>query len=70
MNKTKEQKLKEIAVEFGYSGLFHTPKNMKEVQEWVELHSPEEKAHLYTVMFMTINFYSGLIAEIKTGYEK
>lgn len=65
MNKTKEVQIKETAIKFGYSGLFHTPSNLKEVQEWIELHSPQEKIHLYTAMQMTANFYAGLIAEMK-----
>ena len=65
MNKTKETAIKETAIQFGYSGLFHTPANLKEVQEWIEEHSPQEKLHLYTAMQMTANFYASLIAQMK-----
>ena len=35
--------------------LFHTPTNITEVQDWIERHNPDERAHLYTSAMMTYN---------------
>jgi len=45
--------------------LFHTPNTVEEIQNWIEGHSAEEKAHLYVVMGMTWNFLADFIN--KTG---
>lgn len=36
-------------------GLFHTPKDWPELQDWIERHSPEERAHLWTAACMAWN---------------
>lgn len=60
----EEQLLKSVAVKYGYSGLFYSPRNMSEIHEWIERHPPSDKAHLYTVLGMTCNFYSSLLAQM------
>ena len=35
--------------------LFHTPKNLDELIDWIERHSIEDRAHLWTVAGMTWN---------------
>jgi len=35
--------------------LFHNPKSITEVEEWIERHNGSEKAHLYTASMMTWN---------------
>jgi hypothetical protein len=44
----KETKLQPV-------GLFRTPDSFKEIEEWIDGHSKEEKAHLYTAAIMTWN---------------
>ncbi len=66
-SKRSDEIMKQLAVKYGYSGLFHTPESTKEIQDWIDLHSPAEQAHLYTVLGMTMNLYSGLIAEMICG---
>ncbi len=65
-----EQLMKSIAVKYGYSGLFYAPKNVSEIYDWIDSHSPEDRAHLYTVVGMTCNFYSGLLAQMIVGSSK
>lgn len=36
-------------------GLYHTPKDMAELNLWIERHSPEERAHLYILQGMYYN---------------
>ena len=35
--------------------LFRTPDNFKELEDWIERHTPEERIHLYTAAFMAWN---------------
>ncbi len=39
--------------------MFATPKNINEVQDWIDKHSPDERAHLYTATMMTWNLMCG-----------
>lgn len=52
-------KLKDIE-----SGMFASRKNLREVQNWIELLPANEKTAAYTVLFMTTNT---LAAQIKNG---
>jgi len=47
--------------------LFHTPDSFQEIEKWIELHNAEEKIHLYTAAYMTLNLCAKLtnIEEIK-----
>lgn len=36
-------------------GLFHTPKDMAELNRWIEAHAPEQRVHLYTLQGMYYN---------------
>lgn len=40
--------------------LFHTPSDMTELQDWIERHSPEDRAHLYTAAMMAWNLAAKL----------
>ena len=40
--------------------LFHTPKDLKELENWIELHNPEERIHLYTAAYMAWNLAAKL----------
>ena len=42
--------------------LFHTPADMDELQSWIERHSPEDRAHLYTAAMMAWNLAAKLTA--------
>jgi hypothetical protein len=44
-------------------GLFATPKSWDELQAWIEGHSPEERAHLYTAACMAWNLASSIMNE-------
>jgi hypothetical protein len=66
MNSTEEQVLKSVAVKYGYSGVFYSPRNMSEIHEWINSHPSSDRAGLYTVLGMTCNFYSSLLAEMIT----
>ena len=37
-------------------GLFTTPDNWKQVEDWIEAHDPESRIHLYTAAFMALNY--------------
>lgn len=52
--KTQDLKVAKMA-------LFYTPKNVEEIQNWIEAHPKDERAHLYTAMGMTWNFLAELI---------
>mgnify|MGYP000461419817 CR=1 FL=1 len=45
--------------------LFHTPDSFKEVSDWIELHAPEERIHLYTAAHMTMNLCAQIIKQEK-----
>lgn len=36
-------------------GMFHTPADWKELQDWIERHSPSERAHIMTAAVMGWN---------------
>ena len=36
-------------------GMFHTPADYREIENWINKHTPEERVHLHTVMGMTHN---------------
>jgi len=36
--------------------MFATPKSVEDIHAWIELHSPEEKVHLYVLFGMTCNY--------------
>lgn len=42
------------------SNMFHTPESLDELMAWVERHSPEDRAHLYTAVMMTWNLAAKL----------
>jgi hypothetical protein len=50
------------------TNLFHTPENLDELMCWIERHSPEDRAHLYTAAMMTWNLAAKLTAPA-TGEE-
>ena len=37
------------------NNMFHTPESWKEVVDWIELHSKEDRVHLYTAAVMAWN---------------
>lgn len=39
-------------------GMFHTPSDWEELQDWIERHSVDERAHLYTAAVMAWNMAS------------
>ena len=41
--------------------LFHTPMSSAEINDWIDLHPPEDRAAMYTVMGMTWNFLANTI---------
>ena len=48
-------------MKIGKMGLFATPESVEVIQEWIEAHPPEDRAHLYTAMGMTWNFLAELV---------
>jgi len=42
--------------------MFHTPADMAELQGWIERHSPQDRAHLYTAAMMAWNLAAKLTA--------
>jgi hypothetical protein len=36
-------------------GLFHTPKDLAEIDAWIALHPAEDRVHLMTAAYMTWN---------------
>ena len=40
--------------------MFATPESMTKLNEWIGLHAPEERAHLYTAAFMSWNLAAKL----------
>jgi len=41
--------------------MFRTPDNVEEIQNWIELHNTDEKAHLYVAMMMTWNYLASKV---------
>ena len=52
-----------VKVKINKQNLFATPKSFKEVEDWIELHPPEDRPHLYTAAMMTWNFIAETIEE-------
>lgn len=52
-----------VKVKLNKQNLFATPKSFKEIEDWIELHSPEDRAHLYTAAMMTWNYLVEAIEE-------
>lgn len=46
--------------------MVHTPADWKELNDWIDRHSPDERAHLYTAAIMAWNLASKLVAEAQT----
>ena len=40
----------------GIQQMFHTPEEWTYVTKWIDLHPPEERAHLWTAAMMTWNY--------------
>lgn len=47
----------------GKMNLFATPNSIKDIEDWIERHCPEERAHLYTAMYMTWNYLSEVVKQ-------
>jgi len=45
------------------NGMFRTPDDMGEIQDWIERHNSDDKAHLYTAAMMTFNLFANAIAK-------
>lgn len=43
--------------------MFRTPENWAEIQDWINRHAPEDRAHLYTAAIMAWNLAAKLVAE-------
>jgi hypothetical protein len=52
-----------VQVKLEKQNLFATPKSFKEIEDWIELHAPEDRAHLYTASMMTWNYLVEAIEE-------
>ena len=59
----KEMKIKPV-------DMFATPNSWKEVEEWIERHMPEERAHLYTAAIMTWNLACKIVNEEQSNDTK
>jgi len=44
-------------------GLFNTPDNWSVIEKWIEAHSPEDRAHLWTAAGMAWNLAANLTKE-------
>ena len=44
-------------------GLFNTPDNWKTIEDWIERHPAEERAHLWTAAGMAWNLAADLTKE-------
>jgi len=47
-------------------GMFNTPDDLAALESWINLHSPEERIHLYTAAYMAWN----LAVEISTNQKE
>jgi len=48
-------------------GLIVTPESWEEVDSWIGLHNPEDRAYLYTAAFMGWNYAAKLANENHEG---
>jgi len=55
--------ISKVKVKIEKQNLFATPKSFKEIEDWIELHPQEERAHLYTAAMMTWNFIAEAIEQ-------
>ena len=47
-------------------GMFNTPDDLAALESWINLHSPEERIHLYTAAYMAWN----LAVDISTNQKE
>lgn len=52
------------------NGMFNTPKNWKEIEDWINLHSPEDRIYLLTAAMMAWNLAAELTKEIENVDKK
>ena len=45
-------------------GLFHTPEDWPELERWINLHTPDERTHLFTAAIMAWNLAAKLTNEV------
>jgi hypothetical protein len=45
--------------------MFHTPEGWTEINNWIERHNQEDRAHLYTVALMAWNLAAKITNEDK-----
>jgi hypothetical protein len=61
MNTPVERIKKVLQVGNGFEKLFTTPKDWKQLENWIELHPPEDRAQLYIAAFMAWNLATKLV---------
>lgn len=69
MNTPVERIKKVLQVGNGFEKLFTTPKDWEQLQNWIELHPPEDRIHLYTAAFMAWNLATKLVNEVSNKEE-
>ena len=60
-NKTDSLKLENEMAHIQPNGLFAQPTDFKEIENWIERHSPEERIHLWTAAMMTWNYLASQV---------
>ena len=69
MNTPAERIKKVLKVSNNFEKLFTTPKDWKQLENWIELHPPEDRIHLYTAAFMAWNLATKLVNEVSNKEE-
>lgn len=52
-----------MSIKINKMELYATPESQSEITSWIELHSPESRVSLFTVMGMTWNFIANAVSD-------